>query len=133
MGLYYRIWVDSITRAQEVNKNNWQSKSMLTMSIAMTFNFILFMLILQREVLGYFFYELNISSFTSFENYIFTILILFVLPCVILNYILIFRGKRYKKLLNKYPYYNGKLFLAYFLTSLLLPIVLMWIGILFLK
>jgi len=133
MGLYYRIWVDLITRAQDVNKNNWQSKSMLTMSIAMTFNFVLFMLILQREVLGYFFYELNIPSFTSFENYIFTMLILYILPCVILNYILIFHGKRYEKLLNKYPYYNGKLFLAYFVTSLLLPIVLMWIGILFLK
>jgi hypothetical protein len=91
------------------------------------------MLILQREVLGYFFYELNIPSFTSFENYIFTMLILYILPCVILNYILIFHGKRYEKLLNKYPYYNGKLFLAYFVTSLLLPIVLMWIGILFLK
>ena len=133
MGLYYRIWVDLITRAQDVNKNNWQSKSMLTMSIAMTFNFVLFMLILQREVLGYFFYELNIPSFTSFENYIFTMLILYILPCVILNYILIFHGKRYEKLLNKYPYYNGKLFLAYFVTSLLLPIVLMWIGILLLK
>ena len=133
MGLYYRIWVDLITRAQDVNKNNWQSKSMLNMSIAMTFNFVLFMLILQREVLGYFFYELNIPSFTSFENYIFTMLILYILPCVILNYILIFHGKRYEKLLNKYPYYNGKLFLAYFVTSLLLPIVLMWIGILFLK
>ena len=125
--------MDLITRAQDVNKNNWQSKSMLTMSIAMTFNFVLFMLILQREVLGYFFYELNIPSFTSFENNIFTMLILYILPCVILNYILIFHGKRYEKLLNKYPYYNGKLFLAYFVTSLLLPIVLMWIGILFLK
>jgi hypothetical protein len=132
MGLYYRIWVDSITRlrSRKSNKDDWQIKSMITMSIAMTFNFVLFMVIIQKEVLGFYFYELNFPILSGFENYIFTMLILYLLPGVIVNYLLIFRGKRYEKLLEKYPYYNGKLFVAYFLTSMLLPIVLIWIGIL---
>ncbi len=133
MRLYYRIWIDSITRlkSRESNKHNWQLKSMISMSIAMTFNFVLLMMILQRQVFGYYFYELNISFFTSFENYIFTMLFLYISPCVIVNYLLIFRGKRYEKLLEIYPHYNGKLFLIYFLASLLLPLILMWIGVIY--
>jgi len=135
MGLYYRIWVDYITRlrSREENKNNWQLKSMIFMSIAMTFNFVLFMVLLQRQILGYYFYEINISFLSGHMNYILTMLILFILPCVILNYLLIFKGKRYEKLLYKYPYNNGKLFVAYFSISMFLPIILMWIGILFFK
>jgi hypothetical protein len=131
MGLYYRIWVDSITRlrSREVNKDNWQIKSMIAMSISMMFNLLLLMAILQREVLGYYFYELNMPFLSDFENYIFTMLLLFLLPCVIINYLLIFHGKRYEKLIIKYPYYNGKLFAAYFSISLFLPIILIWIGI----
>jgi len=131
MGLYYRIWMDCITRlrSREVNKNNWQLKSMLMMSSAMALNFVLFMAILQKQILDCYFYEFNLPFLSGHMNYLFTILILFILPCVILNYLLIFRGKRYEGLLDKYPYYNGKLILTYFLTSMLLPIILIWIGI----
>ena len=123
--------MDCITRlrSREVNKDNWQLKSMLTMSSAMTFNLVLVMIILQKRVIGYYFYELNVTSFSNCENYIFTMLIMYVLPCVIMNYLLIFRNKRYEKLLKKYPYNNGKLILMYFLVSMLSPIILMWIGI----
>jgi len=131
MGLYYRIWVDFIIRlrSREANKNNWQLTSILAMSIAMAFNFILLMAILQRQVFGYYFYEINISFLSGHENYILTMLILYVLPCVFINYLLIFRGKRFEKLLKKYPYHNGKLFVTYFSISLFLPIILLWIGI----
>ena len=132
MGLYYRIWVDFIIRlrSRDENKKNWQLTSMITMSVAMTFNSVLFMSILQRNVLHYYFYEINISFLSGFENYIFTILILYILPCVIINYFLIFLGKRYDKLLIKYPYYNGRLFVTYFSISLFLPIILLWIAVL---
>ena len=131
MCLYFRIWADSITRlrSRETNKDNWQIKGMITMSLAMTFNFIFFMAIVQRNVIGYYFYKINLHFLSKFENSVLTILVLFLLPSVILNYLLIFRGKRYEKFIEKYPYYNGKLFLVYFLTSLFLPIILMWIGI----
>jgi hypothetical protein len=130
MRIYYRIWVDCITRLRsiEANKNNWQLKSIIAMSFAMTYNFVLLMAILQRHVLGHYFYKLNIPFLSHYENNILTIFILFILPCVILNYLLIFRGKRYEKLLKKYSYHNGKLFAAYFSISLLLPVILLLIG-----
>ena len=135
MSLYYKIWSDCITRLRSLPKNqeNWQLKSMIIMSTSMTFNLILLMVVLQREVFGHFFYEINISTLSGFENYVFTMLVLYLLPCVIINYLLIFHRKRYEKILVKYPYYNGKLSLVYMLISLLLPIVLIWIGIIYTK
>jgi hypothetical protein len=131
MRLYYRIWMDCITRmrSREINKDNWQLKSMIVMSIAMTFNLVLILSILQKHLLNCYFYKLNISFLSNYENVIFTILILFLLPCVIINYLLIFHGKRYEKLSDKYSYYDGKLFSVYFLTSIFLPLILMWISI----
>lgn len=131
MGIYYRIWVDCITRlkSSEDNKDNWQAKSMVIMTTAMVFNLVLLMIILQKQILGYYFYELNISFLTGHENYILTMLVLYILPCVGVNYLLIIRGKRYEKLLEKYPYYNGKLILMYLLASMFLPIILLLISV----
>jgi len=135
MGLYYRIWVDSIMRllSKEASRKNWQLKSIATISVAMTFNFVLLMTIIQKVILNCYFYEFNLPVFSNYENYIFTLLFLYFLPCVVVNYLLIFRGKRYEKLLKKYPNYNGKLFAFYFLISLFLPVALIWIGIIFSK
>lgn len=135
LGLYYRIWGDCITRLklQPANKHNWEIKSMIIISMAMTFNFVLLMTILQKSVLGYYFYKINIPFLPRYANNVVSFVILFLLPCVILNYLLIFKNKRYSKLLKRYPYYNGKLFVTYFLISMLLPIVLLWIGIIFFR
>ena len=131
MGIYYRIWIDCITRlkSREANKDNWQAKSMVIMSTAMVFNLVLLMITLQKQILGYYFYEFNVSFLSGHENYILTMLVLYILPCVVVNYLLIFRGKRYEKLLDKYPYYNGKLILIYMLTSMFLPIILLLIDV----
>lgn len=133
MRIYYRIWVDCITRlrSQNTNSNNWQIKSMIMMSTAMVFNLVLVMIIVQKHILGFYFYELNTPLLSGHGNYILTILILYISPCVIVNYLLIYRGKKYEKLLEKYPNYNGKLILTYILTSMFLPIILLWIGIFF--
>ena len=130
MGLYYRIWVDCITRLRsiEANKDNWQTNGIISMSTAMTFNFVLLMVIIQKNILDYYFYEINIPVLSGFQNYILTILILYFLPCVIINYLLIFRNKRYEKLLKKYPYSNGKFIVTYILISMLLPSILLLIG-----
>jgi len=130
MGLYYRIWVDCITRLRsiEANKDNWQTIGIVSMSTAMTFNFVLLMIIFQKNILDYIFYEINIPVLSGFQNYILTILILYFLPCVIINYLLIFRNKRYEKLLKKYPYSNGKFIVTYILISMLLPSILLLIG-----
>ena len=135
MNLYYRIWVDCILRLKsiEANKDNWQIKSQIMMTVAMTFNFILIMAILQRNILKVYFYKINIHILSSYENNILGILILFFLPCLIINYLLIFRGKRYEKLVEKYPYHNGKLILIYILISMFFPLILLLGGMILLR
>src|SRR5436190_3868773 len=124
--IYYKIWVDCMKRAksQPANKQNWTVGSMVLMSISMAFNLALIMIVLQQYLLGYFFYTINMDFLPRQVNYLFNFIVLFLAPCVGLNYFLIFRNKRYEKLLDKYPYYNGKLFYIYFLISILLPIIL---------
>lgn len=130
MGIYYRIWVDFIARlrSKEINKNNWKSKSMIIMTFSMTLNFALLLSIIQKHFLSYFYY-LNLSFLSNYTNNILTLLILFIFPCITFNYLLIFRAARYKKLLEKYSHYNGKLFVTYFSISIFLPIIMMWISI----
>jgi len=131
MGLYYRIWMDCITRlrSQEVNKNNWKSKSSIMMTVALSFNFLFFMAILQRNILGVVFYEIEVPFLSQYFNNIISGVILFILPIISINYILIFYGNRYERLAKKYPYYNGKLFITYFLISMFTPIIVLLIGI----
>jgi hypothetical protein len=133
MKLYYSIWVDCITRLRSIdsNINNWKTKGMISMSIAMTFNFVLIMVLFQREVLGLYFYEINLPSLSDFANFIITMILLYALPCFILNYLMILRRNRFEELLRKYKYHNGKLCLIYFIISFFLPVVLLWLGIFF--
>jgi hypothetical protein len=135
MNIYYKIWVDCILRlrSQKQNKNTWMEKSMFLMTTAMTFNFMLFMAIFERHILGFPFYEFNIVSPNVIPiegaNDFLNTLVLFVLPCFVVNYLLIFlRKKKLKKLIRKYKYpnYKGKLFVTYFLISGFLPLVLIF-------
>ena len=101
---------------------------MIVMTSAMTFNSVFIMVILQRELVGYF-YEISIPGLSGFLNYILTILTLYVIPIATANYLLIFRKNRYEKFIEKYTYKDGKLILKYFLISIFSPIAIMWIGI----
>jgi len=138
MNIYYKIWIDCILRlrSQKQNKETWMEWSMIIMTIAMTVNLLFFMTLFERHVLGFSFYEFHISSpniVSDVErvNDVLNILVLFVLPCFVVNFLLIFRKKKLKKLIRKYKYpcYNGKLVLTYVSISLFLPIVLLFIGI----
>jgi len=103
------------------------------MTLAMAFNLVLVMTILEKFVFKRYFYKIEFPYLPVRVNNVLSYLILFILPCALMNYLLIFRNDRYEKLLNKYPYYNGKLFISYFLISMFLPIILMWAGIVFSK
>ena len=129
--LYYKIWVDCLVRlrSQDKNKSDWREKGMIMITIAMTFNFMLFMAILERGMLGCYFYKLSFPSLSDRFNNVLSILVLHFLPIAIINYLLIFRKRRYWKLIKKYPYYNGKLAVPYFTISLLLPVILLFVYI----
>jgi hypothetical protein len=128
--LYYKIWIDYILRlrSQEKSKDDWDGRSLLLMSLAAACNLLLFTPMLQRYFLGYTFYEVNLSLYSAENNYMVFIL-LFLSPCfvfcVFVNYLLIFRKKRLKKLVRKYkyPYRDGSFAVSYIYISILLPII----------
>ena len=135
IGLYYRVWADLIKRArlQPNNKKNWPVMTMLFMTMAMAFNFLFITTIFEKYVLKTNLLQINLDFLSERINNVLTYLILFVLPCSVINYLLIFRNKRYQKLLAIYPYYNGKLFLVYFTFSMMFPIILLLGGIIYTK
>ena len=101
------------------------------MTAAMTFNWLLVINVTEFVFVGHPFYEINFYFLPDELGTLLEFFILFIAPWLILNYLLIFRNERYKELLAKYPYRDGRLFLTYFLSSLFVPIVLMWSAILF--
>ena len=131
MNIYYKIWVDCIIKARAIpaNKNNWKRFTMIFMAMAMALNFMLFMAILQRNFLGISFYHLKVDILpgTKLDAFI-SFFVLFLLPMLLINYFLIFRNNRFEILLEKYKSYNGKLFISYFLVSLILPLLLIVVG-----
>ena len=86
------------------------------------------MSILQKHILHKYFYEIEFSQISSAANNILTFSFLFFLPVVIVNYVLIFRNDRYKMLARKYPYHDGKYFLAYFLLTMIAPFLVIVVG-----
>lgn len=129
--LYYRIWVDAIKRAKSrpENKENWPLGTMVFMSLSMTLNLLLIMTILQKHILNKYFYRIELNFLPKYVSNVVSFTALFILPCILLNYFLIFYRRRYEKLIKKYPYKDGKLFLTYFLISMFLPLILLILGI----
>lgn len=131
LGIYYRIWVDAIKRAKSrpENRESWAMGTMIFMTVSMTLNLLLIMSILQKYVFCSYFYYIDFSFLPPILCNVISFTIIFVLPCILINYFLIFYRNRYKKLLKKYPYKDGKLFLTYFLISMFLPLALLILGI----
>jgi hypothetical protein len=126
MRIYYLIWVDCITNlmVKEKDERNLKIKSMISMCMAMTANFFLPVAILHRY--GQLkFYDINFNIPYPPLNNLANFFVLFFLPPIIINYLLIIHNNRFKILLIRYPYNNGKLFAGYFITSLLIPVVFM--------
>lgn len=124
---YYKIWVDCILTAKSNpnNKNDWPYYTMIFMSMAMSGNSIVLMVALMKYVFhsDFYFIHINILPGDNLDNFL-NFFVLYLGPILFLNYFLIFFNDRYKKILNKYKYYNGKLFATYFVCSLILPLMI---------
>jgi hypothetical protein len=124
--LYYRIWVDAIkaTKSSGTESKNWKLVTIIPISLMMGINlFTLFywMKIIVNRNLPLFIeiYILGYKALNSFVSVIFT----YFIPFVILNYLLIFNGDRYKKLMTTYNDENGKLYKKYTLFTLGIAII----------
>lgn len=129
---YFEIWADAIEAMEKSNNNMTYKDKMFTLlllfSVAQGFNLALVLLVLSEYIKSSFFLQIDIFSGQFLDGAIAGIITLF-LPFGLLNYILIFR----KKIIRKYTQNrkintNGKAFLAYFLLSAGLFILIVVIG-----
>jgi hypothetical protein len=131
LNLYYKIWVDAITRlrSRPENEGMWKFYAVVFISMAQAINLLLIDVIAERYVFKtsafdvkiHFFHNSKLDGFASFFS-------LFLLLPLAVNYLLIFRNKRYETLINQYRSYNGKLAAAYIVISYFLPFVLLLVG-----
>jgi hypothetical protein len=133
MRLYYLIWVDLILKAksQPANKHNWQVMTLIFMTVPMAVDFLFFMMILQRGILNFYFYEFQIPLIPQMIADPLSLAILYLGPPLVVNYVLIFRNRRYEKLIKKYKSYNGKLAATTIILALFVPNVALWLGIIY--
>ena len=131
--LYYKIWVDAIVyeRTKHGHLRNWKPYTLIPISVLQGVNLLtVFFWLSTINVKIDIFVDLNIFPGKMIDVFLSGFLTLF-LPFILLNYALIFRGKKYDTLIEKYGYRNGKLYLLYFLTTVgvfILPIIFMkWI------
>lgn len=135
---YYKLWVDTITKARSKpeNKGIWKFYAMTAITFAMAMNLVLIMVIFQEYILKYWFYDIEIHIFSGDKSRINGFIKFFILygtlPLLI-NYLLVFRNNRYEILVKKYKYYNGKLFTWYFVISFALPFILLGVAFIYMK
>jgi hypothetical protein len=137
MKLYYELWTDCIKKARSLpkNKSDWKIYTLIFMSMAMALNlgFILILLILHFDA-RFYYYPVPIDVFpgTKIDAFI-SFFISFLLPFLLINYYFIFYKEKYKEILLKNKYRNGKLFLSYFFGSIGVLILYFFIAFLVLK
>ena len=70
LDIYYKIWVDGITklRSRPENKGVWKFYAMVFISMAIAINLALIMSILQRNILKHAFYDIQFSIFSQITS-----------------------------------------------------------------
>jgi len=127
LSLYYKTWMDIIVvkRAHNKKMKGWIGFTFFIMTFFQGINLFVVLILLKKFLPPNFPIYVNVKFFhndelDSFCSGLFT----FFLPFIILNYLLIFRNRRYGNLIKKYHNSVGKLFLSYMLVTAGLGILL---------
>ncbi len=128
MKLYYKIWVDCITKMQSIpaNRDSWKFMSLSYMTIAMALDIGLILSVIQLHIVGSIFYDIKFDIFPGekLDNALSFLTLYFAIP-LSFNYLLIFRNNRYEMLIRKYESNNGKSVSIFFFGSLLINFLYM--------
>lgn len=127
--LYYKIWVDAIVYEQTKHGHfrNWKPYTLIPISVLQGVNLLTIFFWLST-------FNLKIDIFLDFDlfpgkmidSFLSGFITLFF-PFILLNWVLIFRCKRFEILVEKYEYKKGKFYLIYFLATIgvfIFPIII---------
>lgn len=131
---YYILWVDAVLliRRRKKNEGILEPLSIMTIPLIMNiwcFNFLLFFFGIKINLLrlGHYF-----LSFLGIENRFFGICIGYLI-IIWFNYFIIFKDDKIECLIQKYPNYNGKIAIPYFLISILVPMFVLVVSFVYVK
>lgn len=134
LSIYYKIWVDAIVfeRTKNGDRRNWKIYTLVPISLFQGLNLLTIILFIESITKKNIpiFYDVTffnvklINSFLSFSITLFW-------PFVILNYFSVIYNDRYENLIEKYKYHNGRLYIGYFLFTIGIFIVPIFIAIIF--
>jgi hypothetical protein len=119
---YYILWAEAFCRYKNSHKDDksWAFKVFQMYTFINGIN--LATLIIWLRILDIWIppkFEINVFPGTLLDK-VFEFFILFWLPCIIINYFLIMRKKRYNFIINKYEKYQNKYAVYYGFGSILL-------------
>ena len=116
--IYYKIWVDAIylERTNNERYRNWKVYTMIGMTMMQFLNFMALTLLLYSFKIKYNVVLIDFLPGSMLDGFLSGCII--AMPLAFINYLLIFRKRRYEILLIKYKNNNGKLYKRYMLLSL---------------
>jgi hypothetical protein len=133
LSIYYKIWVDAIVFEQTKNgeRRNWKIFTLFPISILQGVNLLTIFFVagaITKKNIPIFF-DVSIFHIKPLDAFISFSITLFW-PFVFLNYFSIIYNNRYEGLVEKYRYHGGRLYLTYFLLTIGVFIIPIFIGIL---
>jgi len=131
--LYYIIWIDAINAAIEKNGENqkdWKIVLLIIFSVAQGVNLLTLFFWLSAFNIKYdIFFDFDIFPGEMIDGFLSGFITLF-LPFILINYLLIFRKRRYQKYIKLFSgnHTKGKAFMLYFIISILIFILPIIVG-----
>ena len=117
--IYYEIWADAIRVTKKMDSDQWKVATLIPMSVLQGIN-LLAILFLLRGILGRqwpLFVPVKIFNDVIMNDAV-SILLTFIVPFVMLNYLLIFSNDRYQRIIRFHKGMNGRLYKLYIFVSL---------------
>jgi len=140
--IYYTLWADCLgkMKSNPKNGNNWKAYSLFTMTICNLFNLIFLKSLILRFILHDYF-KIDITNFkltiTYFNYEVLNLLcstfLFYVFPIVLMNYFLFFHKSKFEFIMKNYKYHEGRWVFKYIILSLSIPVLFVWIGIIYVK
>ncbi|WP_298395944.1 hypothetical protein [Flavobacterium sp.] len=126
--IYYLICVDAIVKAKEVNNHNWKFATLMYLSAFSSLFFMSSIIISEKLFLNDFSYSLFTKNQLKDLSYVkMQAVLLYFVPMILLNYLLIFFNNRYEWLLLKYKPRKGKYITGFMISSITLALICIFI------